>query len=342
MSSQGEIRAALLTAANETRVDLDNEIGPLFISLTSGILLDLLTQINAANGTRHFVKPKDSRDDWYAYTTRNRQWSLGAAADASVDAGTEHVTAMDGWRVSADTVINQQIATVDEPEFPIPPIKVWEWQGLPPLPLTIIAPSPLVFDATYSDYVLSCPDLVLISSGDDLIIKVEHHGYSSTITLTSAGTTTVKALQIDGRQAVRDPSFTYTANDLPSQALPRGVRAGPEISGDFVGPKAEARGIAQHVVWRYGQATIRPQVVIENWLPVGFEIDLFDLISFTANQLTVSASVYEIVGLVEEINRAVDGAYHVVQTFQLQQHNTHVAFFTLDSSHLDGLDLLAY
>ena len=61
MSAQGAIRSALLVAANEPRVNLASEITPLYIDLTSGILLDLLTAINAANGTRHFIDPADSR-----------------------------------------------------------------------------------------------------------------------------------------------------------------------------------------------------------------------------------------------------------------------------------------
>jgi hypothetical protein len=343
MSSQGAIRLALLTAANEPRTDLASEITPLYIDLTSGILLDLLTAINAANGTRHFIDPMDNRDDWYNYTTRNRQWRLGAAADASLSAASEHVTAIDGWRITADTVINQQIATVDEPDFPLAYIKVWDWANLPPLPLTIYAGKPLVTTATYSDYVLSCPDLIIVSSGDPLTTTLAHHGYSSTITLASAGTTVVKAFSVAGRQAVREPSVTHSADDLTSEALPRGIRAGPEISGDFVGAFASAIGISEHMVWRYGTPTKRPSLTVENWLPTQFQIDLFDVISFTSVQLKVSALKFEIVGLTERVDRAPDNlAYHVVTTYQLQEQKVHAMFFTLDVSELDGADELAY
>lgn len=347
MTSQGDLREALLLAAGEdpTVLNLDNEIGPLFISLTSGMLLDLLTQINAANGTRHYIRPADNRDDWYAYTTVNRQWKLGVGADIALDASDEHVTAIDGWRITADTVVNQQKATVDEPEFPIPPIKLWEWQGLPPLPLTIKSGAPLTFDATYSDYVLSCPDLVLTSSGDALTISFLHHGYSSTVTLASAGTTTVTALSIEGRQAVRDPSFTYSSDDTASQAFPRGIRAGAEISGDFVGPKAEARGIAQHMTWRYGDPSLRPSATVENWLPIALEHDLFDTVAFTSAQLRATGVVFEMVGITEEWRRAPTSpiAPHVITTYQWQQQKATVPLFRLDSSLLDGdPDVLAY
>lgn len=349
MSSQGKLRADLLTAASESRVNLDNEIDPLYISLTSGILLDLLTAINAANGTRHFVDPADNRDDWYAYTTRNRQWKLGAASvDAALSAASEHVTAIDGWRVTADTVVNEQIATVDEPRFPLTPIEVWTWNLLPPLPLTLRSTdAPLHFLATYSDYVLPCPVLIIVSSGDALATQtLLHHGYSSDITIASTGTTKIKALSVIGRQAVREPEITHTALDTTSARLPRGVRAGPEITGDFVGPHALAVGISEHMVWRYANPTKRPSLTVENWLPTAFQIDLFDLITMTSVQLKATTIRFEITGLSEVADRApsTGSGVHWVTTYQLQEARLQSSYnwFMLGSSLLGSTDHLAY
>ena len=347
MSSQGDLRAALLTAASETHVDLDSEITPLFISLTSGLLMDLLTQINAANGTRHYVRPADSYADWYAYTTKNRQYNIGTDPVAALDASEltdYHVVAVSGWRVTADVVTNQQIATVDEPEFPtLGIVKVWEYNALPGLPLTVLAATPFTITVTYADYVASCPTLVIVSSGDTLYQQFAHHGYSSDITLTSAGTTSVTVFAVYGDQAVRDPAQTHTANDLASQPLPRGIRAGPEINGDLVGAFASAIGISEHMVWRYGEPLKRPSVTIENWFG-GLAFDLYDVVSFTSAQLKVSTLAFEIVGLSETFSRAADnGAVFWSTTYQWQQRVDHVAFFTLDVDDLDNTtQLLAY
>ena len=347
MSAQDLLRAELLLAAGETHLDLDSEITPLYISLTSGLLMDLLTQINAANGTRHYIRPANDYSDWYAYTTKNRQYNLGTDPVAALDASEltdYHVVAVSGWRVTADVVTNQQIATVDEPEFPtLGLVKVWEYNALPGLPLTVLAGTPFTITVTYADYVASCPVLVIVSSGDTLAQQLLHHGYSSDITLTSGGTSVVSVFMVMGDQAVRDPAQTHTANDLASQPLPRGIRAGPAISGDFVGPFAAAIGISEHMVWRYGNPLKRPSVTIENWFG-GLAFDLYDVVSFTSAQLKVSALAFEIVGLSETFSRAADsGAVLWSTTYQFQQRADHNRFFTLDTDPLDGTTyLLAY
>jgi hypothetical protein len=101
-------RQALLTAIGETRVDLDTEsdtlpatgelgIGHSWVSsrhlltlLTKLIpkrpltfVLNVLEDLNRLVGTRHFINPADTKEDWYAYTTRNRQAGLGDAAVAA-------------------------------------------------------------------------------------------------------------------------------------------------------------------------------------------------------------------------------------------------------------------
>jgi hypothetical protein len=124
--SQGDLRAAILAAADETRTDLAHEITTMPLSAAEGSALELLEALNRANGTRHFAKPADSSANWYTYTTRNRQWRLDATSDASLSQLTDHVTAMGGWRLSADTVINQQKATITPVVFSPAQTIVWQ------------------------------------------------------------------------------------------------------------------------------------------------------------------------------------------------------------------------
>ena len=149
-------------------------------------------------------------------------------------------------------------------------------------------------------------------------------------------------LDIVGRQAVRLAPLSHIANDTASQAFPRGVRAGGDISGDLIGPFANAVGIAEHIVWRYGAPLVRPSATVANWLPTALGLDLFDLVDVTSTQLHVSAKVMEIVGLTETVHRAAPDAEFIETVFQLQEAKVVAPFFTWDVSVWDGPDLWAY
>lgn len=342
MPGQWQVRAALLTAANETHTNLSPEVDPVAVELYTGNLLSLLTEMNAGNGTRHFIRPADDRDDWYAYTTYNRNDKFNGTADATID----DALSIDGWQVTGDTVLNQQKATIDWPDFPPATIKVWDYDGVPPLPLVIKAGNPLVLTAAYSDYVLSCPSLLLESSGDDLTVTLINQGWDAVITLTSEGTSTITMFSLYGMEAVREPEQTYTAENADSQAFPRGVRAGPDIAGDMVGVMASARGIAQHLIFRYSGMPVgeelvpmkRPSLTVVNWLPDALERDLYDIVAVNSVQLRADGILFEIVGLNEQVNRAPNtGDVYIVTTYQLQEARLQTPFtwFTLDVSALD-------
>lgn len=356
--SQHDVRKALLDAAGETGYSLDEEQPMLLAWLCEGSLLDLLSALNAATGTRHFADPADTPSAWYAYTTRNRQWKLTAAADAAIDAagGTGYsVTGIDGWRVTADGIVNQQRATVDEPSAPQWPSRVWEYDLLPPLPRTVRLGTPLSIRVQFADYVVDGPVVsVTLASGGHASVDYEHHGQTADLTITPiAADAVVTSLHIEGYIVDRAPSASYTADDAASQALPRGVRAGPEIGGDMAGPLATARGLADHMVWRYAdmpghKGVIRPTATLANWLPWAFRVDLYDVVSVTSAQLRATARLYEVVGISERCDRAVAGGpVYWTTTLTLQERRLQTgdttSFFTLDTSALTtGTDVLAY
>ena len=351
--SQHDVRKALLDYAMEP-YSLDEEQPMLLTWLCEGMLLDLLQAMNAANGTRHFVDPQDSRDDWYLYTTRNRQWKLDQeAGDASIDAAVQHVTSSSGWRVSADAVVNRDTATVDEPRAPDWPTLVWTYDLLPPLPVTVPVGTPLSLDASFADYVLDCPEVVVtLAAGSAAYTGYRHHGQTGDLTITATGSdATVTGISVHGRIVDRAPTATYTA-DGTGQALPRGVRDGPPVGGDFAGPMVTARGLSDHLVWRYSDqpvrgGVLRPALTVANWLPHGLRVDLYDVVSVSSPQLRVSGRLFEVVGIDEQWHRAADsGAVFVEQALQLQECRLQAAdalkLFRLDSSALDGTDVLAY
>lgn len=340
--SQGSLRADVLTAIGETHTSLAPEIATLPLSSASGDALSVLTGLNAANGTRHWIKPGATPTAWYTYTTRDRMAKLDGSSDASLSATSQYVTKMDGWRKTAATVINEQIALVTPISFPIGLAEVWA-ATTQTLPIVVASGTPQTVWANFADFVTD-PVVIEQHTGSSLTVTSTFFGTAAKIVLTSSGTTTVTALSVNGRQVVRDPSLSIVVDDTSSQAAPRGIRSGPQIQGDFVGTSASALGIAEHMVWRYAQPLFRPTVTVENWFPQMFTLDLFDVIALTSTQLHASGELMEITGLQHQANIAAPGAVHHVVTYTLQQSRvqTTTHWFTADVSVADGTDILGY
>lgn len=343
--SQGVLRTLALQSAGETRYDLDHEITTMQLAGADGTLLSVLEDINKANGTRHFIKPADNFTDWYAYTTRNRQWRLDATVDASLSQIDDHVTSMSGWRLSADTVTNQQKATTTPIRFTAATVEVWRLKQHA-LHTTDRRP----YDAwiEFDDYVRE-PHVDVTRSGNTPTIVLTAFGDRCHLQITngSGQSTTFSRLTIEGALARRLPNESHVADDLTSQALPRGIRAGGEISNAYVGILESASGIAEHVVWRYGNPQIRPTLTVENWFPDMFDIDLYDLIAYTSPQLSATDRLFEIVGLTHQGNvasPAAPGPVHHTATYVLQECAVQAdpGWFYLDNSDLDSAAILAY
>lgn len=335
------LRETILDAAGETRIDLANEILTVPLAGGDNNALALLDAINKANGTRHTAKPADSSADWYTYVTHNRQHRLDGTVDYTLSQEDDHVTASGGWRLSADTVTNQQKASVEPVRFTPSTFTVWQAESLP---LSVTTARPVDVWMDFDDYVRA-PVVDSSYSGSTPTITFTPFGTRGHLTITVAsGTCTFTHLSIEGALARRLPTESHVADDPTSQVLPRGVRAGSEISGEYVGTLASARGIAQHVVWRYAAPQVRPTIRIENWFPYMFDLELGEIVSYTSPQLGVTSRHFEVVGLTHEGNMAAETGQHHVLTLVLQECRVQSdpGWFVLDTSELDDTDILAY
>jgi len=338
--SQKALRQAILTAAGETRTSLANETHTMPISSWDGDALRALEQLNSANGTRHWIRPATNPDLWYDYVTRNRQWRLDTTNDASLDAGTDHVTSMGGWGYTADTVINQQKASIVPVTFTPGSVTVWE---APTLPIVVTSTTPrtiwVEFDAFVTD-----PVVDKAYSGTSPSVTLTAYGSTAKLEITSAGTTTISALSIEGVLLRRGPTESVVIDDTTSQSGSRGVRAGSEISGEWVGVLASARGIAEHVVWRYGEPQYRPTLTVTNWFPEMFTIGLYDVIALTVDTLAMTARRFEVIGRTIDIAVASAAVQSATVTYVLQESRVQAdpGWFVLDTSELDSTDVLGY
>lgn len=344
--SHAALRLAALIAAGETRYDLDHEIQTMPLSHADGYLGPVLDQINSVTGTRHLAKPADLYTDWYKYTTHNRQYGLSGTATAALDFGADHVTETDGWRLAADTVNNQQKATLTPIVFTPASFTVWQADVLP-IQITVDHPYSVVVSF---DDVVSGSLLNLASTGAAVIQSYTPFATGGKISLTVAsGTAVVSHLTIEGSLARRLEQQSYVSDDLTSQGVnARGVRAGGEISNEYLGVLAEARGITDHVVWRYGNPQFRPSATVINWFPEMFQLDLGDTIAATSTHLSEAGRIFEIVGLT--LHGQIAASTVQLHTMQLTLQESRVQdpadfpWFTLDTSELAaaGTDVLGY
>lgn len=336
------LRSAVLASAGETLYDLAHEIHTMPLSHADSDLASVLDALNGATGTRHFAKPADLYAHWFRYTTRNRFWRTDATSDASLSASADHVTGTDGWRLSADTVTNRQKATVTPIVFTPATFTVWQAETLP-VELTEDRPYSRIVEF---DDVVRDPVLDIASTGDTVISSFTPFAEAAKIELSVApgDAATVTQLSVEGRLARRLLAESHEANNTTSQDFPRGVRVGGELSSEYIGVIATARGLAEHVVWRFGNPQLRPTLTVTNWLPEQFELDLYDVIAFTSTQLKMDARLFEIVGLTHEGRHAATGVIEHLTTYVLQEcrAQTDPGWFTLDSSELDGSDVLHY
>lgn len=340
--SHADLRLEILNAAGETRRSLPPEITTMPLSAVDASTLSALEELNRATGTRHFIEPGTVSSAWYTYVARDRHWNLSGTANGTLDAGSDHVTKSSGWRLSADTVINQQKVTVTPVAFTPAQVTVWE-AGTDTIPFTFTASDPRTFWVDFDDHVDSpAPDVNY--TGSTVTASLTAFGDSAKLVLASAGTSTVTSVTIEGALARRAPAESYVANGTASQAGTRGVRSGSDISGDFVGVIASAQGLAEHVVWRYGSPQYRPTLTVENWFPGQFDLDLFDTIALTIDQLGITGRIFEIVGLTHEGIRASQDVIHHRTTYVLQESRVQSAtnWFITDVHAPDGSAILGY
>lgn len=343
--AQDALRLTLLDAISETRYNLDSEIQTINVPQITGDLGEILEGINAATGTRHFVKPEDNFIDWYAYTTRNRFWRTFGVSDSSIDATSDHLTGTSGWRLSADTVTNKQKVTFTPIEFTTSIFTVWQTQRQR-IEVTHSHPfrKTVHFDDIVRDAVLD-----VASTGDPLTASMTAVSDKATISLTvdAGDTAVVTHLSIEGRLARRFPAESYEANDSTSQGSPRGIRAGMEIANEFVGSFPSAVGLADHIIWRFANPQLRPSLTVKNWLPQQFNRDLYSIIDVTSPELKMDARLFEIVGLTHTGSFAASADEHLhITDYVLQESRVQEDpnWFVLNTSTLApaGTDVLAY
>jgi hypothetical protein len=325
------LREAILDDIDEPYALLTSEVDTLPLAAAdSNNALSVLEDLNRATGSRHWANPEDSKEGFYSYTVVDRHHKLGATANAAINA--DNVQAISGYRVTEETIVNHQQVDVSPARFPQGTDTVWTYAEAT-FPLTTKRTIWAQFDDFVKDAVLD-----YTSTGDTVTTAVTNFGTTAKIELWSAGTSVVNNLEIEGRQVVRGASEAVTADDATSQA-DYGERAGTVVSSTYSSTPALAQGLADYVVWKFGQPLKRPAITQINELPTAIARQLYDVITLTVDRLHVAARRFEITGISGAI--AAGQITSVVWDLQETPNQSALSLFTFDESVFDGTDILA-
>lgn len=341
--SHGDFRVAVLEAAGEDpgRIFLDIESGMLpFSAADTREALGLLDELNKATATRHWVAPADQKEDWYRYSTAAKTYKLAASTDASIDG--DDVAEVAGYRVTNDTIINEQRATVSPIEFS--PVNAIQWTyGQPPL--TVTSAANMTIWADFDDYVFDA-SITANSTGGTLTATLVNFGRTAKVVLQVIGAPAIiTSLYISGRLLEHLDNETVVSNELLTIASQNryGVQSGSDISSDFIGQTGAAQGVVDFIAWKFREPLKRPSMQIvgksAGTLNNILDLDLFDLVSLTVDRLNVTSRRFEVIGLSGSV---VPGReWRVNYELQETPNQSALDYFTVNEDSVNGSQLTA-
>lgn len=322
--SQSDLRAAILTAAGEAtaRRSLASEPGMLPISAVDGEDgLGELEELNRATASRHYIKPADTKEDWYAYTLVNKYHKLASAADETWNG--DDIQDVSNWRLTNANVVKQQRATVVPISLTTNNAVVWTYASVP---LTIGSGQSTTIYAEFDDYVFSPTISTNVTSGT---IYTEINGYGKTARLriwATSSSATIGTLQVLGQQVVRGDAEQVIAGDTTA-----GTPAGATITSDYIGQTAAAQGICDYIVWRHNTPLKRPKLTREGknatLIASILDRDLYDVVDVVIDKLSVTTRRMEIIGL----RGRYEPGRHLSASYELQEtpNQSVVTWFTV-------------
>lgn len=340
--SHNSLRQEVLLAMGEEqdRLSLPDETGMMpFSAVETESGLSVLEELNRATASRHFIRPADSKEDWYQYLAVNKLHRLMAAEDQAITG--DDIASIGGWRVTNDNVIEVQRATIEPISVTSVEAVVWEYNDIP---LTVTNTRGLRVVAEFDDYVFD-PDLDYnVSSGSVTYVLTAYGRKAEVAIWSTTSSATIGQLRILGRQVVRGDALTVVAGDADTP----GAKAGSTISSDYIGQMGAAQGLVDFIIWKFGQPLKRPTFTIEGKNAATFEAifqrDLFDVVTLSVDKLSLTTPRrLELIGVRGQVYPAANPPHYSV-TFEAQETPNQSAiaeWFVVDTDGVDGFQFIA-
>ncbi len=322
------LRQLILESMNEeeSRLDLDAETGVIDYSWVGGDLrettkgiaeaesgLQALNELNSATGSRHFIRPSASKDDWYQYVSTNRYWKLQSASDVTLNGDDIH--AVPEWETGEASIITYQEAEYTPAEV-LAAGTVWGPYTEVPFNMTVAASRTIW--GRFEDFVPN-GTAVVASTGATITQSFANYGRMFSLTLYASGNATVTAVHIEGDMLNRLDTERMAESSSATEAV-YGRRNGQVVTSRFVGSPENGFGLTHFLIWKFAGPLRSGRVVIKNKPSLVNSRDLYDLATVTIDALYVANDRFEIVNEEGECNRATEsGIVDWTTTWTLQK-----------------------
>lgn len=331
-------RAAILTDINLTGLGsvLATNGGEAMIGYTGGDkanVLSLLTELNTATGSIHYIKPTAAGAD---YTTLDRTYFEGAASSEDwldTDFANPFATSLGATDYSDERIINSQRVQA-RPRAKQDARVVWSKRRW-----TVNASSSEEIWAEFDDPILNPVLTYTVKSGSPSQ-AVTLFGRSAKIVITAGGTAVdLREVELTGNPMVLDEVSSRRFEDATSIST-YGKYEGSQIESDYIPNEAHSRGLASYIVWRRKDAGLVPTPVFVNRFPTQLVRDVGDVVRITSTELSTTLGRFVIRGHENTASRD-----EVTTTYTLEALPAALDLFTIGGTAgqgVGGTGVLAY
>lgn len=324
-------------------------------------VLDYITELEAATGGVHFIKPSIYASLGWQIVFRDR--TVHSDASTPSETWNDDLSSMSGYDVTDEALVNRQRVAVtayrtgffnevaqgyDPPThsliddndgkfYPAGLINV----TLPPdeLPITIPANSRRVLHFEFEPMMAPRTSITYASGS---ATKTEEYGATYyTLTLDGGSSDAViSGLTLSGYPLYRLPINDAEESDEESVWLD-GDHDGEPVSSTYVAHPAHAAGLARWEVWRRNRSRARPTVLRHNLFVSQLSREVTDRVTLNFGRLSISGKVFAILSFSTSVS---EGGHSWETTYQLEELPATPAggWFKLDVSALDSSAVLAY
>jgi hypothetical protein len=282
---RNDLAIALGSAANDLAGGIEDEI-PANIELDS--VLAVLTEINRATGTIHYVRADPSPSILSVYTTRDRATLQSAA---SVETWNDDLNGLANYDVTDELLVNSQDVRVSGAELSESPETVWESPDVP-----FVFDTSITTNAAFDEGV-AFQEASLTATGDAAVTSHIAGMRQASIHIEGTGAQTVTALSITGRP-YRSTGMSVTSVSDSTSIATYGTYEGREISSELITSEPFATGLADWWVFRYKDGAARPTATFEddNYVRM-LTRQLTDVVTLDFGLLSISGRRFRIRGI---------------------------------------------
>lgn len=328
--SVGSFRAAILADIGYSGTSLasanggESMVG--YTAADQANALALLTELNAATGTVHYLKPTAAGADYTTIDRTTFQKATSSEDWLDTDLTAPFATSLGGTEYSDDRIINSQRVQARPRALTDNRLVVWSKRRW-----TVNASSTEDLWAQFDDPILN-PTISYTTKAGSPTVTVAQYGRSAKISVTAGGTAVdLREVELTAKRFIEDEVNSRRAEDATSIST-YGRYEGAEIASDFIPNEAHSYGLAAYTVWRNKDATLVPSPTFVNRFPTQLVREIGDVVRITSTELSTTLGRFVIRGHEHTID---SGEWRT--TYTLESLPAAMTLFTIGGTAGEGI-----